>query len=156
MTPLPLLARALLRLTNPRVREFVAGDLEEAFAAVAAADGADAARRWINRQALAAVVQHPWRPGAESRRHGDGMMRTLLQDLTYGARMARRQPTFSAVVVMTLALAIGANTVIFSFANILLLRPLPLKPRTTSPTRGSRGTPGSRALRGSLPDADRR
>ena len=54
-------------------------------------------------------------------------MRTLLQDLKYGARMIRRQPTFSAVVVMTLALAIGANTVIFSFANILLLRPLPLR-----------------------------
>ncbi len=54
-------------------------------------------------------------------------MRTLLQDLKYGVRMVRRQPMFSAVVVMTLALAIGANTVIFSFANILLLRPLPLK-----------------------------
>ena len=53
-------------------------------------------------------------------------MRTLFQDLKYGARMIRRQPTFSLVVVMTLALAIGANTVIFSFANILLLRPLPL------------------------------
>ena len=54
-------------------------------------------------------------------------MRTLVQDLRYGVRMVRRQPTFSIVVVLTLALAIGANTVIFSFANILLLRPLPLK-----------------------------
>ena len=58
-------------------------------------------------------------------------MRTLLQDLRYGARMVRRQPAFSAVVVMTLALAIGANTVIFSFANILLLRPLPLREPST-------------------------
>ena len=54
-------------------------------------------------------------------------MRTLMQDFRYGLRMVRRQPTFSLVVVMTLALAIGANTVIFSFANILMLRPLPLK-----------------------------
>jgi putative ABC transport system permease protein len=58
-------------------------------------------------------------------------MRTLIQDLKYGVRMVRRQPTFSAVVVMTLALAIGANTVIFSFANILMLRPLPLKDTDT-------------------------
>src|SRR5450759_1843928 len=62
---------------------------------------------------------------------GDGIMRTFLQDLFYGVRMVRRQPTFSAVVVMTLALAIGANTVIFSFANVLLLRPLPLKDTNT-------------------------
>jgi len=54
-------------------------------------------------------------------------MRALLQDLRYGMRMVRRQPAFSAIVVATLALAIGANTVIFSFTNILLVRPLPLK-----------------------------
>ena len=56
-------------------------------------------------------------------------MRTFLQDLIYGARTARRQPGFSLVVVLTLALAIGANTVIFSFANILLIRPLPIGAR---------------------------
>ena len=126
MTPLPLVARALLRCTDPLVREFVAGDIEEAFARIAEREGAQSARRWALRQAGAAVLQHPWKP-SRSRHSGDGLMRTLLQDLKYGARMVRRQPTFSAVVVMTLALAIGANTVIFTFANILLLRPLPLK-----------------------------
>jgi putative ABC transport system permease protein len=126
MTALPLAARALLRCTDPLVREFVAGDIEEAFARIVERDGAARARRWALRQAAAAALQHPWKPSR--RRHtGDGLMRTLLQDLRYGARMVRRQPTFSAVVVMTLALAIGANTVIFTFANILLLRPLPLK-----------------------------
>jgi putative ABC transport system permease protein len=54
-------------------------------------------------------------------------MRTFLQDLGFGVRMVRRQPLFSLVVIVTLALAIGANTVIFSFANVLLLRPLPMK-----------------------------
>ena len=124
MTRLPFAARVFLRLTDPRVREFVAGDLEEA-RATRAAD----ANAWVTRQAFAAARQHPWRPG--SSRSGDGLMRTFIQDLTYGARMVRRQPTFSLVVVLTLALAIGANTVIFSFANILLLRPLPLKDTQT-------------------------
>ena len=53
-------------------------------------------------------------------------MKTLLQDLRYGGRMLRRQPAYSLVVVMTLALAIGANSVIFSFASLLAIRPLPL------------------------------
>jgi len=126
MTPLPLAARALLRCIDPLVREFVAGDIEEAFSRIAETDGQQRARSWALRQAAAAALQHPWKP-SRSRHTGDGLMRTLLQDLKFGARMVRRQPTFSAVVVMTLALAIGANTVIFSFANILLLRPLPLK-----------------------------
>jgi predicted permease len=124
---LPIAARVLLRLTDPRVREYLAGDLEESFAALAATDGAPRARRWSVRQALAAARQHPWKPVAAARPRGDGLMRTFLQDLSFGARMVRRQPAFSLVVVMTLALAIGANTVIFSFANVLLLRPLPLK-----------------------------
>jgi putative ABC transport system permease protein len=128
---LPLGARLLLRLTDPRVREYLAGDLEEACAAVADTEGVARARRWSRRQALAAARQHPWRPVAAARSRGDGFMRTLLQDLSFGVRMVRRQPTFSAVVVMTLALAIGANTVIFSFANVLLLRPLPLKDTQT-------------------------
>jgi putative ABC transport system permease protein len=123
---LPLAARVLLPLVDPRVREFIVGDLEEAFAAKARADGGGRAARWVVRQALAAVAQHPWRPGHPRESRGDGFMRTLLQDLRYGARTARRQPAFSLVVVLTLALAIGANTVIFSFANILLIRPLPI------------------------------
>src|SRR4051812_2359337 len=114
---LPPLARLLLRMTDPAVREFVAGDLEEGFAAMTRADGRSRARRWTVRQALAAARQHPWRPRLQPRHTGDGLMRTLLQDFRYGGRMVRRQPTFSLVVIVTLALAIGANTVIFSFAN---------------------------------------
>jgi putative ABC transport system permease protein len=128
---LPFAARLLLRLTDARVREYLAGDLEESFAALADLEGLSRARHWSRRQALAAALQHPWKPVAAARPRGDGLMRTLLQDLSFGVRMVRRQPTFSAVVVMTLALAIGANTVIFSFANVLLLRPLPLKDTQT-------------------------
>jgi putative ABC transport system permease protein len=56
---------------------------------------------------------------------------TLLQDLRYGARSVLGQPCFSLVIVLTLALAIGANTVTFSFTNILVVRPLPVRDQDT-------------------------
>jgi predicted permease len=51
----------------------------------------------------------------------------LRQDATFGARLLRRSPGFSTVAIVTLALAIGGNTTIFSLVNALALKPLPVR-----------------------------
>ena len=128
----PLLARLVLRtLVRGPDAEFVLGDIEEDWARIAERSGRRAAARWYRRQVVGTVWAWVWRGTAVPRRDGEARhtggagMETTLRDVRYAIRSLRKKPGFSALVVATLALGIGANTAIFSVVQAVILRAIP-------------------------------
>jgi predicted permease len=150
----PLLAiRLIVWRLGADAAEFVLGDLAEGFAARGREQGAWRARAWYWRQALGVLMPDrsvlPRQPAP-----GPGVaMASLIRNLKLAGRTALRQPLFTATVTLTLALAIGANAVIFGMVDMLLLRPLPIaEPDRVGWVFGVDQSRG--ADRGGLPPAD--
>jgi putative ABC transport system permease protein len=131
-----LFYRVLLRLCPPDLRAKFGGEMEALFLrSLQRARGVGRWRVWS--RAVADVVRHgigARRDGWDKFRRtsayveyrtGGWWMDTLRYDLRHAFRAMGRQPVTSAVVVLTLALAIGANTAVFSAVHTVLIRPLP-------------------------------
>jgi putative ABC transport system permease protein len=123
----PRFAEWLLSRTVPaRDRAAVLGDLAEEHAARAI--GAD---RWYRRQVVTSlgpnVVRRLRRPERRpsQRREREAIVSTLFHDMRQSLRSVRRVPLFAALVVLTLGLGIGANTIVFSVVDGLVLNPFP-------------------------------
>jgi len=117
------------RFLRERWRE--RGERDAAGAHVGPGPGNDA---WPGRDRVRTHEDRRWDVGR--------MLEALARDLTHAARNLRRAPGFTAVTVVTLALAIGANTAIFSVVDRVLLKPLPFPhPDRLVAIRGS--APGS-------------
>jgi putative ABC transport system permease protein len=118
---------AVWRVANED-REFVLGDLQEEFADRVARDGPAHARRWYWREAIrSCLTQYPRRFNHALDHRRRPLMQHLIQDVRFALRLLRRTPGFTAVVIVTLALGIGATTAIFSVVHAALLKPLPFR-----------------------------
>ena len=124
------LRRSLLRLAGVIRRPRGHGELDEELASHLQLHIDDNLRRGLTpeearRQALVALGGLTQTAEAYEDQRTVPLLDSAIRDLLYGLRQMRRNPGFAAVVILTLGLGIGANSVMFSVVNSLLLRPLP-------------------------------
>jgi predicted permease len=128
MTP-PRFARVIARWGLPRdgSGRSVLGDLQQEFDERQAKRGAAHARRWYWRQALSICWWSAWAHPLDSHHQPrGGIMFDIIGDLRHAIRGARKTAGQTALIVLTLAIAIGATTIGFSLADTLMLRGLPV------------------------------
>ena len=129
----PRLSRLVLLLAaRSTYSDALLGDLEEEFQVHRVPGrGVFRARLWYRGQALKSLAPLLAQAvvGARARRLPRGKrenwMRSLIQDVRFGLRGMRRNLGFAAVIVATLALGIGANTILYSVVDGLILNPFP-------------------------------
>jgi putative ABC transport system permease protein len=113
-----------------RDRDAAVGDVIEDFAKLAATDPA-AARQWCRRQALWSLgtgLRRRWtdrRPVMPADSKGRMPMAGFFSDMSFGLRLVRHQPLMAAAGMLSLAIGLGLNIVLFTLANAILLRTLP-------------------------------
>jgi putative ABC transport system permease protein len=118
------LAARLIR--DDRWRDVALGDLDEEFGDVAAARSPMGARLWYWTQVASLAIDR-LKQSLESftAPTGDGRMGSLLGDIRIGLRSLAHQPLVTTVIVVTLALGLGANAATFGLVDRLLVRPFP-------------------------------
>ncbi|MEQ9398447.1 MAG: ADOP family duplicated permease [Longimicrobiales bacterium] len=124
-TPPRRTAALLEAVLPPADAPVVLGDLAEAFVRRASEHGVPAARRWYRREALRYALRLG--PGRAGSAVTTALGSDMINDLRLAARRILRNPAFSAVVVATLALGIGANATIFTVVDAVLFRSLPVE-----------------------------
>jgi putative ABC transport system permease protein len=125
MTP-PKLAERLLtfRLRHYAWREVTLGDLREEFDALATRVGVPRARRWYWHETFTLLTST--HASVDPPRPKDSSMRTMLTEMRLAFRQLRHHPTVSLIVVLTLAVGLGANAATFGMIDAMLLRPFTL------------------------------
>jgi putative ABC transport system permease protein len=128
---MPSLAERLLELVMARepLGDSIVGDLAEERVAVRRRRGPLVATLWHWRQAVPLVVRFGWRRIAHPRtraKRRKPVMDGLIRDLRQSLRALARQPAFSLIVALTLAVGLAANVSILAVVDALILRPLTL------------------------------
>ena len=106
-----------------RYDELTAGGMPDAEARLAALSDLDATDLVRQLTGVERTADEPLTVGGDTRAP---ILLGLWQDLRYGLRMLARERAAAFVIVVTLGLAIAANTIVFGFADLLILRPLPI------------------------------
>jgi len=130
--PAPRLPQAILRVLLPAglAGDALLGDLQQEFSRRTRSVSRGRAHRWYWGQVFSLGSRYLWERATSlhaPRLEKHSMIDSLRQDLHHAVRSLRKSPGLSALVILTIALAVGVNTAVFSVVNGVLLRPLPYR-----------------------------